>query len=160
MKRIYFHYLEKNLESQDELKNHLFIYLQGFEELNSAYSPYPDALLYMNYIISIGQIITRIEPKQPKNTEEYDDNENFLISKQRKNKDFNLESTLSRDTNQQKLNIDFYLNESTIINNLSPFLLCAINLYYNLKKKSPSQILDLYLNNLFKASININEQNW
>ena len=56
--RIYFHMLDGSLDSQSELKDHLAVYLQGLDDYENVYSPYPDALLFMRYICSIGSIIS------------------------------------------------------------------------------------------------------
>ncbi len=49
--------MEESLDNQDDLKEHLSIYLQGFEECLNAYTPYPDALYYMNFIVRVGNIL-------------------------------------------------------------------------------------------------------
>ncbi|CAF0711837.1 unnamed protein product [Brachionus calyciflorus] len=55
--RIYIHSIDKSLDDQDDLKEHLSIYLQGFSDLKTAYSPYPDAFLYIEFMIKIGEIV-------------------------------------------------------------------------------------------------------
>jgi hypothetical protein len=76
MKRIYFHFIEGDLDAQIDLKNHLAVYLQGFEELGSAYSPYPDALLYLKFISKIGSIVTRLSTEIEKDTSNEKNNSN------------------------------------------------------------------------------------
>lgn len=55
--RIYIHFIDKSLNDQYDLIDHLSIYLHGFSELKIAYSPYPDAFLYIGFMIKIGEII-------------------------------------------------------------------------------------------------------
>ena len=58
--RIYFHHLEGTLDNQNDLKDHLNVYLNGFDELKSAYLPYPEACFYVSTMISIGNgLMTR-----------------------------------------------------------------------------------------------------
>ena len=59
--RIYFYLTDEDeaSHSQADLKEHLAIYLQGFDDYENAYSPYPDALLYMRYIVRVGEYITK-----------------------------------------------------------------------------------------------------
>lgn len=55
--RIYIHFIDKSLNDQYDLIDHLSIYLQGFSEVKTAYSPYPDAFLYIGFMIKIGEIV-------------------------------------------------------------------------------------------------------
>ncbi|RNA39830.1 transmembrane protein -like, partial [Brachionus plicatilis] len=68
--RIYIHFMDKSLDDQHDLVDHLSIYLQGFSDLKAAYSPYPDAFLYIEFMIKIGDIVgTHVNhPKSATNT--------------------------------------------------------------------------------------------
>lgn len=68
--RIYIHFIDKSLDDHYDLIDHLSIYLQGFSELKAAYSPYPDAFLYIEFMIKIGDIINDHlkNPKSESNT--------------------------------------------------------------------------------------------
>ncbi|XP_053389979.1 uncharacterized protein LOC128552922 isoform X3 [Mercenaria mercenaria] len=63
--RLFYHHMAGQLSGQKEFKNRLFTYLDGLQECQEAYSPYPNALLSLRFIITVGKIImsdTQLEP--------------------------------------------------------------------------------------------------
>ncbi|KAL5012806.1 hypothetical protein ScPMuIL_011357 [Solemya velum] len=67
--RLFYHHMAGQLQGQTEFKNRLFTYLDGLQECQEAYNPYPNALLSLRFIISVGKIImadTQVEPGEIK----------------------------------------------------------------------------------------------
>lgn len=67
--RLFYHHMTGQLSGQKEFKNRLFTYLDGLLECQEAYSPYPNALLSLRFIITVGKIImsdTELEPGEVK----------------------------------------------------------------------------------------------
>ncbi|KAK3577758.1 hypothetical protein CHS0354_017457 [Potamilus streckersoni] len=67
--RLFYHHMAGQLQGQQEFKNRLFTYLDGLSDCQEAYSPYPNALLSMRFIITVGKIVmadTLIEPGEVK----------------------------------------------------------------------------------------------
>ncbi|XP_076071017.1 transmembrane protein 232-like isoform X2 [Mytilus galloprovincialis] len=67
--RLFYHHMAGQLQGQNEFKNRLFTYLDGLSECQEAYSPYPNALLSLRFIITVGKIImadTEVEPGEIK----------------------------------------------------------------------------------------------
>lgn len=67
--RLFYHHMAGQLSGQKEFKNRLFTYLDGLQECQEAYSPYPNALLSLRFIITVGKIImsdTQLEPGEIK----------------------------------------------------------------------------------------------
>lgn len=63
--RLFYHHMAGQLAGQKDFKNRLFTYLDGLQDCQEAYSPYPNALLSMRFIITVGKIImadTQLEP--------------------------------------------------------------------------------------------------
>ncbi len=118
-------------------------FILGLEELSSAYSCYPDALLYMNYIILVGKSVCM-----------YNLNHGDKIESSK------TENMPSADTNKQKIDVNHYIIENSLTNSLSTMLLCSINLYNALKNNVKDESLDLYLSSLLKYSVEIDKNNW
>lgn len=67
--RLFYHHMAGQLQGQNEFKNRLFTYLDGLADCQEAYSPYPNALLSLRFIITVGKIImadTEVEPGEIK----------------------------------------------------------------------------------------------
>ncbi|WAQ97990.1 TM232-like protein [Mya arenaria] len=67
--RLFYHHMAGQLAGQKEFKNRLFTYLDGLQDCQEAYSPYPNALLSVRFIITVGKIImsdTQLEPGEVK----------------------------------------------------------------------------------------------
>ncbi|KAL4230935.1 hypothetical protein ACF0H5_011309 [Mactra antiquata] len=67
--RLFYHHMAGQLSGQKDFKNRLFTYLDGLTECQEAYSPYPNALLSLRFIITVGKIImsdTQLEPGEIK----------------------------------------------------------------------------------------------
>ncbi|XP_060593523.1 transmembrane protein 232-like isoform X2 [Ruditapes philippinarum] len=67
--RLFYHHMAGQLSGQKDFKNRLFTYLDGLQECQEAYSPYPNALLSLRFIITVGKIImsdTQLEPGEIK----------------------------------------------------------------------------------------------
>ncbi|KAJ8297545.1 hypothetical protein KUTeg_024076 [Tegillarca granosa] len=67
--RLFYHHMAGQLQGQNEFKNRLFTYLDGLSDCQEAYSPYPNALLSLRFIITVGKIImadSQIEPGEVK----------------------------------------------------------------------------------------------
>ncbi|KAL3880654.1 hypothetical protein ACJMK2_032876 [Sinanodonta woodiana] len=67
--RLFYHHMAGHLQGQQEFKNRLFTYLDGLSDCQEAYSPYPNALLSMRFIITVGKIVmadTQVEPGEVK----------------------------------------------------------------------------------------------
>lgn len=55
--RLFYHHMAGQLQGQNEFKSRLFTYLDGLGECQEAYNPYPNALLCLRFIITVGKII-------------------------------------------------------------------------------------------------------
>ena len=115
--RIYFHYLEESLDNQDDLKEHLSIYLHGFEECLNAYTPYPDALFYMNFIVRVGNILkSSIKTDNANslnlNTDLNNNNSNKSDSELVQSNEIN-----SNEIENSALNIDSNLRNNIVVEN-------------------------------------------
>lgn len=55
--RLFYHHMAGQLQGHDDFKNRLFTYLDGFADCQDAYSPYPNALLYIRYINEVGRMV-------------------------------------------------------------------------------------------------------
>lgn len=67
--RLFYHHMAGQLAGQKDFKNRLFTYLDGLQECQEAYSPYPNALLSLRFIITVGKIVmsdTQLEPGEIK----------------------------------------------------------------------------------------------
>lgn len=67
--RLFYHHMAGQLQGQNEFKNRLFTYLDGLSDCQEAYSPYPNALLSLRFIITVGKIImadAEVEPGEVK----------------------------------------------------------------------------------------------
>jgi len=143
--RIYFYLNEDTNYKQDDLKDHLAIYLQGFDEYENAYSPYPDALLYMRYIIKVGKFITK------------------NVGSKSTNSDLKEEQVLSVDS-EEEINNDvrdpekLFLSEDTF--NTSPLINQASIILAILNKKHVEKVVDLALESFIECSTSIARDNW
>ncbi|XP_067661343.1 transmembrane protein 232-like [Haliotis asinina] len=67
--RLFYHHMAGQLQGHTDFKNRLFTYLDGLQDCQEAYSPYPNALLSIRYIIEVGKIVLAdaiIEPGEVK----------------------------------------------------------------------------------------------
>ena len=153
-----------------DLKEHLHIYLQGkvvfdfysflepffylielvkskgFEEYQHAYSPYPDALLYMRYMIAVGKFITKdVIPK--KNSEPISKDSKADVNKVELTTE-SAEST--RSDNQISLAKLIY----------SPIFWQLSNLYLYLTKRNSEKFIEPIIENLIDSSSSIRQEYW
>ncbi|XP_074661362.1 transmembrane protein 232-like [Tubulanus polymorphus] len=72
--RLFYHHMAGELSDKQQYKRRLFTYLDGFEDCQEAYNPYPNALLSIRYINEVGKIVIAdamvTKPSPPTNTEE------------------------------------------------------------------------------------------
>lgn len=78
--RLFYHHMAGQLQGQIDFKNRLFTYLDGLGDCQEAYSPYPNALLSLRFIISVGKIIMADSQVEPGEVKEGD---NMTMSKPR-----------------------------------------------------------------------------
>ncbi|XP_048772983.2 transmembrane protein 232-like isoform X2 [Ostrea edulis] len=78
--RLFYHHMAGQLQGQIDFKNRLFTYLDGLGDCQEAYSPYPNALLSLRFIISVGKIIMADALVEPGEVKEGD---NMSMSKPR-----------------------------------------------------------------------------
>ncbi|XP_041358680.1 transmembrane protein 232-like isoform X2 [Gigantopelta aegis] len=67
--RLFYHHMAGQLQGHSDFKNRLFTYLDGLQDCQEAYNPYPNALLSLRFIIEVGKIILAdalIEPGEVK----------------------------------------------------------------------------------------------
>lgn len=154
--RIYFHFIEGTLDNQDELKEHLSIYLQGFEELRSAYSPYPEAVFYMNFMIHVGVYLIQSIGSNLKN------NSDFTKADNRSDVNMNptIIESLSIDTNKQRVILNDYLPVFKKIESVSSLLWNSSDLYNLIIKKASSDLADMVMANVLESSLNVNQEDW
>jgi hypothetical protein len=143
--RIYFHLLEKSLENENELIEHLSVYLNGFGELNSAYRSYPDAYLYMSFITNVGTFLTESIRIQQVNGE-------AKISQAEHE---------SEHANGGQIKVEIVHTLAVGHRKLSRLLKCSINLYIHVvSKKSNAEFIEAISSELIQASSNLNLDNW
>jgi hypothetical protein len=97
----------------------------------------------MSYIITVGKLLCS--------------KDSYLTGKSEPTK---LENILSADTNKQKINIDHYINKTSLENNLPSILLCCINLHNGIKNNISEETLDFFLSSLLKSSLLTEKHNW
>ncbi|CAG5126547.1 unnamed protein product [Candidula unifasciata] len=55
--RLFYHHMVGQLQEHGESKNRLCTYMDGLDDLQNMYSPYPNALLFLRFVIDVGKII-------------------------------------------------------------------------------------------------------
>ncbi|XP_060065301.1 transmembrane protein 232-like isoform X1 [Ylistrum balloti] len=98
--RLFYHHMAGQLQGQNEFKSRLFTYLDGLGECQEAYNPYPNALLCLRFIITVGKIIMADAQMEPGEIKEGD-----IFSKPR--------TPLSRPSRPLSRDASFVGNEST-----------------------------------------------
>lgn len=129
-------------------------YPLGFDEYESAYSPYPDALIYMRYIIKVGDYITKNIPTPSLNSAE-------MSEEKRSSNDPITESNTEVNTNDgTALDQPMFSSSSEGTFNTSPFINQASVILALLYKKYQEKMLDLSLESLIECSTSIARDNW
>lgn len=111
------------------------IYLQGFDDYEQAYSPYPDALFYMRYMNAVGKFVTKDIKTKKKS-----DNEQTAEPKNPSE-----ESTDSVGSNQSDR-----VTVSKLI--FSPIYWQLSNLYLCLTKRNSEKLIEPIIENLIDSS--------
>jgi len=142
--RIYFYLNEENNDNQNDLKEHLAIYLQGFDDYQNAYSPYPDALLYMRYIIKVGKFITK----------------NVDLKRLETGLEEEVESSEAPNSENAREPERMYMSECGDTFNTSPLINQASIILAILNKKYAEKMLDLALESLIECSASIARDSW
>ena len=160
------------MDGQSDLTEHLAIYLQGFEDYEGAYSPYPDALFYIRFMVSVGKIILKKfkKPESAKITivSSNLDTNTHTTTEHLDNLDRNKIEELkdkSDDANEEKNSLPDNLSELNMTKSkkafmLSSFVWQAIHLFLSIERRKKSDVLDTILEGLFEYSLNITLENW
>lgn len=157
--RIYFYLSEENGKSQNDLKEHLAIYLQGFDEYENAYSPYPDALLYMRYIIKVGRFVTK--DLTAKKTDEISEKSNQKNLYEEMKSDTQSDKSKTEDIkNKNEKELYDHITDSSDNFTLSPTMTQASVILALLNKKYQEKLLDLSLESLIECSTSLTKENW
>lgn len=140
--------LEKSIENERDLKEHLSVYLNGFDELITAYASYPDAYLYLKYITSVGNyLMSGIKQQSDKDTE-------ILTTSQF---DWTESSATKTNTNTNSNTLKAANRESR---KFSLLLKCSINLFVHLNKKSDPELTALLANDVILVGLDLNSDDW
>lgn len=178
--RIYFYLAEEDNQSQNDLKEHLAIYLQGFEDYENAYSPYPDALLYMRYITRVGEYITKDATSIRDGSDEKQNNSNSYGTGTGEDADEEeisddardgrgLEESQQKAEQQQTLNSSEFKERNGLFNELneakdrlhiSPLVTQASVALSMLNRKYAEKQLDVCLEGLIECASRIGKDNW
>lgn len=151
--RIYFYLNSDSSQNQDDLKEHLSIYLQGFDDYENAYSPYPDALFYMRYIIKVGKFITR----------NISVNKTLISDERDEQKSDSQTATLTSDESNEQNQL--FREDRDSIDSKDSFSVSAIVsqaalILSLLNRKYSEKILDISLECLIELTTNIAKNNW
>lgn len=176
--RIYFYLTEEDNQSQNDLKEHLAIYLQGFEDYENAYSPYPDALLYMRYITRVGEYITKDATSISNGSDEKQNNSNSYETGTGGDaeeetlddvRDARLFEESQQAEQQQTLDSSEFKDRSGLFNELnetkdslhiSPLVTQASVALSMLNRKYAERQLDACLEALIECASRIGKDNW
>ena len=142
----------------------ILILITGFDELKNAYSPYPDALLYMSFMVSIGSLI--VDSKSNSNSlPTYTNTTSEETSKSMQN-----ESQAKENLNgltRGKEETGTFMTDATSKPqkqiSLSLTFKHSIKLYNFLVKKMPHEnedLLEFYLNNIVDGTFELKSENW
>lgn len=138
--RIYYHHFEQQtLEHETSLKEHLNVYLNGFDELKEAYSIYPDACFYVSSMIKVGNLLQQA----PKQSQSGLANEPTNLS--------------SRSLSTTRTNTARHKMFNTMLLNSSIRLFAALN---DAKSKRKELDIEPLLGDVFEASIKLSSQDW
>ncbi|KAK3085879.1 hypothetical protein FSP39_009975 [Pinctada imbricata] len=130
--RLFYHHMAGQLQGQNDFKNRLFTYLDGLQDCQEAYSPYPNALLSLRFIISVGKILMADAQVEPGEIKEGDN----VISKPRTPLSRPSAITLSRETRETSSKLGSHRETSTqsgaissSVHDLSPTLWHALDVW-------------------------------
>ncbi|XP_052278054.1 uncharacterized protein LOC127876689 isoform X2 [Dreissena polymorpha] len=122
--RLFYYHMAGQLAGHTEFKNRLFTYLDGLQECQEAYSPYPNALLSIRFIINVGKIIMSDAQLEPGEIKEGDNVTKSALSRpSAKSASTALRTQHSKDHSSHSVAL------SSSIHDLSPTLWHALDVW-------------------------------
>lgn len=132
-----------------------FYVFQGFEQSESVYSPYPDALLYMKYIIAVGQFLLMPLQEDEKIMKEI----NAGLVAQDEEPALNIKNSTTPNLNHTFL-LETPAIEGIKVHDLSPTLWHSVDLYICVFEKNVAAFIHDAALSLIECSLRLNDEHW